>query len=81
MEYLIFYERSRRKDSSKGKIKVKARVLFRGKIKICLKRKQKGWMYKQVTISSKNKARLRSGPRARSTARVWDKVRSNVPTR
>ncbi|EUD63803.1 hypothetical protein C922_05816, partial [Plasmodium inui San Antonio 1] len=73
MEYLIFYKRSPKKHSSKGKIKVKARVLFRGKIEICLKRKQKGWMYKQVTISRKNKARLRSGPRARSSAPVRDK--------
>ncbi|KMZ87504.1 hypothetical protein PVBG_04842 [Plasmodium vivax Brazil I] len=37
MEHLIFYRKNRKKNASKGKIKVKARVLFRDKVKACLK--------------------------------------------
>ncbi|EDL44591.1 hypothetical protein PVX_094235 [Plasmodium vivax] len=33
MEHLIFFRKNRKKNSSKGRIKVKARVLYRGKVK------------------------------------------------
>ncbi|KMZ80973.1 hypothetical protein PVIIG_04491 [Plasmodium vivax India VII] len=40
MEHLIFFRKNRKKNSSKGRIKVKARVLYRGKVKACLKYKK-----------------------------------------